>query len=1019
MSNIDQTGSLAPQSLLQGRYIIIATVGEGGMGSVYKAIDVQEENRLVAIKEMSLSHYQSPTKLREAEKLFHREAEILSNLSHPNLPRVYDFFNENGRSYLVMDFIKGKTLGQLLAESDTPWLPVKDMIDYALQLCDALSYLHQQTPPVIFRDLKPANVMVTATGSVYLIDFGIARVFKRGLNHDTQKFGTPGFASPEQHGNGQTGPRSDLYSLGATLYYCLTGKDPRANKPTFFDFSPAHEDNPQVPLNLSELIQCLVTTREGLRPPGAEIVQHELLYIQRCMNNANTKITSDYDLKIASTTQLSLWMIRNTKLPGHLQRFAKVLRPQNEETHGRYKGPIFLTTVGVWWANTMVPVVANMYGILCIWFVLVIMPRSQQLYRNGIHVISAWPRELWQSFSNTEAQVLAQAVWTPHFTLLFVLSTIGIIGSTLYMLIILHYPVYLVAFYLCLLLFLIIGKAFTNQRIHHPLARSILMTISLFLLIISIALFALPEVQPSIRATTFNQLFTVGILVLATVAFLRPTQHLVWMDNLCLAVVAATYALLLNNMGAQALRQLLLIRMNNAIFINIAFISLLCIIAIIELVQCEFLIIRRNYLWGNHLQLFIVALIAALLQFTYGLQELLHLPPSTFPTQQIIEQSLNLVTCNVLLAGIPVVIVLLRLFLAPGSSHLSRFLLLQLGLTCAALQNFLGPVIQFPLLKAGIHPLSTSLASIMHTDQLAAYSLVLIAYILIRQWRRPFGWFDQFSLLCVVTVCAFLQSAASNNNEASQSSHGIPTQLSQLYMIVINKLLAQALMLIVLAIPTIAISRIFLHLANDFSWVDRQITRVHQRFLWLDRVALPFNHIILLATSITNMLLLWLHSSSILQVTSALFMTRSQLIIIILSICSLATLIRISHPFSSTDRWLILINVTTCALLLFTGYTQQTSMQDHAKVISVKPWLDDLHIMLPSQSIAFGLLLAALASLMWVRRRIPQIYRSMLKIGFGLTLICAMLQWLIPGFLLVGMITLTLSVIIATQVEQA
>ena len=261
-----------------------------------------------------------------------------------------------------MDFIKGKTLGQLLAESDTPWLPVKDMIDYALQLCDALSYLHQQTPPVIFRDLKPANVMVTATGSVYLIDFGIARIFKQGLNHDTQKFGTPGFASPEQHGNGQTGPRSDLYSLGATLYYCLTGKDPRTNKPTLFDFSPAHEDNPQVPPNLSELIQCLVTTREGLRPPDAEIVQHELLYIQQCMKNVNSNITSDYDLKIASTTKLSLWMIHNTKLPGQL---------------------------GVWWVNTMVPMVANMYGILCIWFVLVIMARARQLYRNGIRVILA------------------------------------------------------------------------------------------------------------------------------------------------------------------------------------------------------------------------------------------------------------------------------------------------------------------------------------------------------------------------------------------------------------------------------------------------------------------------------------------------------------------------------------------------------------------------------------------------------------------------------------------------------
>ena len=181
---------------------------------------------------------------------------------------------------------------------------------------------------------------------------------------------------------------------------------------------------------------------------------------------------------------------------------------------------------------------------------------------------------------------------------------------------------------------------------------------------------------------------------------------------------------------------------------------------------------------------------------------------------------------------------------------------------------------------------------------------------------------------------------------------------------------------------------------------------------------MPLNHIILLVTSITNMLLLWLHSSSILQVTSTLPMTRSQLIIITLSVCSLATLMRILLPFSSTDRWLILINVITCALLLFTGYTQQTSVQNHMKVISVKPWLDDLHIMLPSQSIAFGLLFAPLASLMWIRRRIPQIYRSMLKIGFGLTLICATLQWLTPDFLLVGLMTFTLSIIIAARVEQ-
>ena len=334
MSNIDQTGFLASQSQLQGRYIIIKTVGEGEMGSVYKAIDTQRKNRLVAIKEISLNHYQNPAKRREAEELFRREAEILSKLSHPNLPRVYAFFNENGRSYLVMHFIRGKTLGQLMTEGDRSCLPVEDTLNYALQLCDALSYLHQQTPPVIFRDLKPSNVMVTAKGNIYLIDFGIARVFKQGLSHDTQKLGTPGFASPEQYGSGQTGPRSDLYSLGATLHYCLTGKDPRLNQPTLFHFLPPHTLNSQVSASLSELIQHLVATREDQRPPNADAVRHELLYIQRQASNATSNITSSYDPKIACAAQLSSWMIRHTG-----RKRAVDVRQQTRVRRRRYGGP--------------------------------------------------------------------------------------------------------------------------------------------------------------------------------------------------------------------------------------------------------------------------------------------------------------------------------------------------------------------------------------------------------------------------------------------------------------------------------------------------------------------------------------------------------------------------------------------------------------------------------------------------------------------------------------------------------
>ena len=238
MTNIQETQCLAPQTQLRGRYIIIEMVGQGGMGSVYKAIDKRANSRVVAIKEMCLDHYPNRSQQSEAQKLFRREAWILHHLSHRNLPHVYAFFNEGRCFYLVMDFIEGKTLAQLLQEAATGSLPVQEVLRYALQLCGVLSYLHQQTPPIIFRDLKPSNVMVTAKGYIYLIDFGIARVFKQGLTSDTQHFGTPGFASPEQHGDRQTGPRSDLYSLGATLHSCLTGKEPQTNTPTLFDFLP-------------------------------------------------------------------------------------------------------------------------------------------------------------------------------------------------------------------------------------------------------------------------------------------------------------------------------------------------------------------------------------------------------------------------------------------------------------------------------------------------------------------------------------------------------------------------------------------------------------------------------------------------------------------------------------------------------------------------------------------------------------------------------------------------------------
>jgi serine/threonine protein kinase len=273
-----QTGKLVPQSVLIKRYLIIRLAGRGGMSAIYLALDMQRNRQPVAIKEMSQENLDN-TERAEAMVRFEQEIHLLGSLNHPNLPHIYDAFGAGGRSFLVMDFINGKTLLQLLREARQP-LPVDQVLHYADQLCNVLIYLHQQRPPIIFRDLKPTNVMVTEEGHVYLIDFGIARFFKEGQRHDTVILGSPGYAPPEQHGIGQTNPRSDLYALGATLHCCLTNRDPY-NGGDRFSFAPIRQFNPQVPPALDQLIMRLLSLDEEQRPTSALEVKQSLARIRQ------------------------------------------------------------------------------------------------------------------------------------------------------------------------------------------------------------------------------------------------------------------------------------------------------------------------------------------------------------------------------------------------------------------------------------------------------------------------------------------------------------------------------------------------------------------------------------------------------------------------------------------------------------------------------------------------------------------------------------------------------------------
>src|SRR5216684_1056848 len=275
---------LFPHMLFMDRYYVIGEVGSGGFGSVYKAKDTQNGDRLVAIKEVSLTGLPLRTRI-EATCAFEREASLLSLLDHPHLPRLYEYFQRPDQWYLVMDFIAGETLDEYQSKRPRQRLLLSDALDIGIQLCTVLHYLHSQQPPIIFRDLKPANIMRTSTGQLYLIDFGIARYFKPGQAKDTVALGSPGYAAPEQYGKAQTTPRADIYSLGAVLHQLLTARDPSEAPFRFLPLRPtSHSDPGSLTTSMVDvlvhkleiLIASMLAMDVNKRPPDVACVKQEL-----------------------------------------------------------------------------------------------------------------------------------------------------------------------------------------------------------------------------------------------------------------------------------------------------------------------------------------------------------------------------------------------------------------------------------------------------------------------------------------------------------------------------------------------------------------------------------------------------------------------------------------------------------------------------------------------------------------------------------------------------------------------
>jgi eukaryotic-like serine/threonine-protein kinase len=272
--------------VLRGRYKINRIIGQGGMGSIYLADDLRLEGRTCALKEVDHDRSLTPDLQREAREQFLREATVLARLDHPNLPKVSDFFSIGSRDYLVMDYVPGKDLRTLMLEARHAgqFLPENDVLNWALQLADAISYLHKQDPPILHRDVKPSNMKLTPSGLLKLVDFGLVKVLAPGEMTITilQGQGTALYTPLEQYGgdSGHTDVRSDIFAFGSTLYHLLTNEPPADARDRFLNQEALimpRQINPEISMRTERAILWAMSLHPDDRPESVEELQEALI----------------------------------------------------------------------------------------------------------------------------------------------------------------------------------------------------------------------------------------------------------------------------------------------------------------------------------------------------------------------------------------------------------------------------------------------------------------------------------------------------------------------------------------------------------------------------------------------------------------------------------------------------------------------------------------------------------------------------------------------------------------------
>jgi serine/threonine protein kinase len=272
--------------ILRERYKIRRIIGQGGMGCIYLADDLRLEGRLCALKEVEHDSSMPEDMLRQAREQFLREATVLARLDHPNLPKVSDFFSDEKRDYLVMDFVPGKDLRTLMTEArqrDT-FLSEREVLAWASQLADALTYMHIQEPPILHRDIKPSNLKLTPSGLIKLVDFGLVKILASEEMTITvlQGRGTALYTPLEQYGGdtGHTDVRSDVYAFGATLYHLLTNTPPVEARERFLhpqSLTQPRQLNPNINVRTERAILWAMSLHPDDRPQDIETFRQALM----------------------------------------------------------------------------------------------------------------------------------------------------------------------------------------------------------------------------------------------------------------------------------------------------------------------------------------------------------------------------------------------------------------------------------------------------------------------------------------------------------------------------------------------------------------------------------------------------------------------------------------------------------------------------------------------------------------------------------------------------------------------